>query len=71
MEEQTTRTPAAFLSELGNALKSREGVDADLAKLISRHILTAAPDQKCVEEASKAMATLADARAVAETNSDG
>lgn len=71
MEEQTARTPAAFLSELGNALKSREGVDPDLANLILQHILTAAPDQNCVEQASKAMAALADARAVVETNSDG
>ncbi|MDX6497765.1 MAG: hypothetical protein QOG23_1025 [Blastocatellia bacterium] len=71
MEEQADVTPAAFLSELGSTLKSSREVDPDLANLISQHILTAAPDKNCVEHVSKAMAALADARAITEANSDG
>ena len=56
-------TPAEFLSELGKALKAKEGMDIDLASIISQHILTAVPVEDCVEQAMMAITALAATRA--------
>ena len=63
MEVQTAETPAAFLSELGHALTSLEGVDADLANLVSKHILTASPHEDAVDQALSDITALARQRA--------
>ena len=55
-------TCAAFLAQLGHALKTREGVDAELAEIVVEHILTAAPAEDCVEQAMTAINELAAVR---------
>ena len=55
-------TPVAFLAELGQALTTREGEDAELAAIVVEHILAAAPAETCVEQAMTAINTLAAAR---------
>lgn len=62
-DSETTGTPAAFLAELGKALTVRQGEDADLAKIVCQHVLTAAPAENCVEQALIAMTALAERRA--------
>lgn len=55
-------TPTAFLARLGTALKTREGVDADLAEVVSEHLLTVSPTKDCVEQALAAITRLASER---------
>lgn len=63
---------AAFLAQLGNALMTSEGVDAELAGIVVEHILSAAPSENCVEQAMTAINTLAASRASPpEENADG
>ncbi|MCG7853206.1 MAG: hypothetical protein MIO92_11860 [Methanosarcinaceae archaeon] len=63
---------AAFLAQLGRALKTRKGVDAELAGIVVEHILTPAPAEDCVEQAMTAVNTLAAARATTpKENADG
>ena len=57
------KTPAAFLAELGQALTTREGEDAELARIVAEHILTAAPAEDCVDRAMTAIRALAASRA--------
>ncbi len=56
-------TLATFLAELGKALIVNEGMDADLASILSRHLLNAAPTEDCVEQAMMAINVLAANRA--------
>lgn len=56
-------TPAVFLAQLGQALKTCQGVDAGLAEIVAEQILTAAPTEDCLEQAMTAIMTLAAARA--------
>jgi hypothetical protein len=66
------KTPAAFLAQLGEALKTCQGVDAGLAEIVAEHILTAAPAEDCLEQAMTAITTLAAARAThPKENADG
>ena len=66
------KTPAAFLAQLGQALKTHQGVDAGLAEIVAEHILTAAPAGDCLELATTAITTLAAARATRpKENADG
>lgn len=65
-------TSAAFLAQLGQALKSREAVDAELAEIVVEHILTPPPTEDCVEQAMAAIDTLAASRvAPPKENADG
>lgn len=63
INNDVVETPAAFLADLGKALKAREGIDADLADIVSCHILIAAPAEDCVEQAMMEISTLAATRA--------
>ena len=56
-------TSDAFLTQLGQALKTREGVDAELAGIVVEHILTRAPAEDCVGQAMTAINKLAASRA--------
>ena len=65
-------SPAAFLEELKKSLNSDETIDAELAKIVSQHILSAAPAKDCVEQAMLAITELAATRATSPMeNSDG
>jgi hypothetical protein len=59
---ENDETPADFLARLGRALKAREGVDGDLAEVVSNHLLTASPPEDCVERALAAILALASER---------
>ena len=52
-----------FLTELGDALKSLDGGDTDLAEIVAMHLLTDAPEADCVEKALTAIIALAERRA--------
>ena len=56
-------TVAIFLTELGASLKALDGVDIDLADIVSSHLLTATPESGCVDEALSAITALAEHRA--------
>ena len=56
-------TPDAFLKALGDSLKAKEGVDAELAGILTTHILKAAPAQNAVAQAKDAIVKLAAERA--------
>ncbi|TGR23146.1 MULTISPECIES: hypothetical protein [unclassified Mesorhizobium] len=60
---QQADTPDSFLSALAEGLTVREGVDTDLADILKRHILKAAPAQNAVIEAKDAILQLAGRRA--------
>ena len=72
IDRDAAESPAAFLDELGKFLNSNEAMDAELAKIVSQHILTAAPAKDCVEQAMTAITELAATRATGpKENSDG
>jgi len=62
-EEVALETPDAFLTALGESLKAKAGVDADLAAILSTHILKATPEQNAVVQAKDAIVKLASERA--------
>lgn len=65
-------TTAAFLAQLGRALKTSEAVDAELAGIVAEHILATTPADDCVEQAMAAINTLAASRATTpKENADG
>jgi hypothetical protein len=55
--------PAEFLSQLSSDLASKPATDADLAKILTTHLLTASPKADCVTVARLAINDLAKARA--------
>lgn len=65
LDNDTEETPASFLAELGKTLEAREMLDAELATIISQHILTATPVEDSVAQAMKAIIALAEERATA------
>lgn len=62
-EAKPLETPDAFLKALGESLKAKEGVDADLAGVLTTHILKAAPALNAVAQAKDAILKLAAERA--------
>ena len=62
-DSDAAESPVTFLEELGKSLNSTDVTDAELAKIVSQHILTASPDEDCVEQAMTAIAKLAATRA--------
>ena len=56
-------TPDEFLVALGEELKAKQGVDADLAGILATHILKAAPAQNAVAQAKEKIVQLASERA--------
>lgn len=62
-EAEPVETPGAFLDALGDDLKGKEGVDADLANILKTYILKVAPAQNAVAQAKDAILKLAIERA--------
>ncbi len=56
-------TPDTFLTKLAETLKGAEGVDADLASILTENLLTAAPHANAVANANAAIVKLAAKRA--------
>lgn len=55
--------PADFLLNLGKALREKENIDAGLADILAKHLLTATPAVDAVAKAKHAIVKLAVARA--------
>jgi hypothetical protein len=65
-------TPEAFLTGVAAALKASDDVDADLAAILSDHLLTVTPNDNVIANAKAAILTLAAERAApAEQQADG
>jgi hypothetical protein len=62
-EAEPFETPAEFLDALANNLASEEGLDKDLAEILKKHLLNAAPAPNAVAQAKNAIVTLASHRA--------
>lgn len=62
-EEEALETPDAFLKALGESLKAKAGVDANLAAILTIHILKAAPAANAVAQTKDAIVKLAAERA--------
>ena len=62
-EAKPLETPDAFLSALGESLKAKGDVDADLAAILTEHILKAVPALNAVAQAKDAIVKLAAERA--------
>jgi len=56
-------TPGDFLATLSASLKALEGVDVDIAGILSDHLLTVAPDPNAVSNAKAAIVAIAAKRA--------
>lgn len=71
-EAEIVETPEAFLTGVSVALKASESVDADLAAILTDHLLTATPHTNAVANAKAAITALAaDRAAPAEEQTDG
>jgi len=71
-EEDLVKTSEAFLTDASAALKALEEVDADLAAILSDHLLTVTPDANVIANAKAAILALAAKRAApAEEQADG
>lgn len=69
---EVVETPEAFLTGVVAALKASEVVDADLAAILSNHLLTVTPHENVIAIAKATILTLAAERAaLAEEQSDG
>lgn len=65
-------TPEAFLAGVAAALKASDDVDADLAAILSDHLLTVTPHDNVIANAKAAILLLAAERAApAEEQTDG
>ena len=60
---ESADTPDAFLKALGESLKGKEGVDADMADILKTHILKVSPAQNALAQAKDAILKLAGERA--------
>ncbi|MBB1634932.1 hypothetical protein [Cupriavidus sp. UME77] len=64
MDDQVqAQSTEAFLTKLGDDLSARDGVDANLAKILKEHLLTVAPANEAVAKAMAAIVKLAGERA--------
>ncbi len=69
---ELVETPEAFLIGVAAALKASEDVDADLAMILSDHLLIVTPHDHVIAHAKAAILTLAGKRATpAEEQADG
>jgi hypothetical protein len=59
-------TPATFLTKLAQTLKGTDGVDTDLASILTDHLLTVGPHANAVANAKTAIVKLAAKRAAPE-----
>lgn len=72
LEEDLLETPEAFLTGVSADLKTLNDVDADLATILSDHLLTVTPHANVVVNAKAAILALAAKRAaLAEEQIDG
>lgn len=62
-EEDLMETPEAFLTSVSAALKALDKVDADLAAVLSDHLLTVTPHANVIANAQAAILSLATKRA--------
>jgi hydroxymethylpyrimidine/phosphomethylpyrimidine kinase len=62
-EANQLETPDAFLKALGESLRAKEGVDTDLAAILTAHILKGAPAPNAIAQAKDAIVKLASERA--------
>lgn len=62
-EEDVVETPEAFLTGVSVALKASDDVDADLAAILSDHLLTVTPHANVIANAKAAILALASKRA--------
>ena len=62
-EEDLVETPEVFLTGVSVALKASDEVDADLAAILSDHLLTVTPHADVIANAKAAILTLAATRA--------
>lgn len=62
-EAKPLETPDAFLKALGESLKAKDGVDTDLAAILTTHILKATPAANAIAQAKDAIVKLATERA--------
>lgn len=62
-ERDLVETPEAFLTGVSDALKASDEVDADLAAILSDHLLTVAPHANVIAYAKAAILALASKRA--------
>lgn len=62
-EEDLVETPEAFLNNVSAGLKTSDDVDADLAAILSEHLLTVTPHANVVVNARAAILALAAKRA--------
>lgn len=62
-EQDLVETPEAFLTGVSSALKASDEVDADLAAILSDHLLTVIPDANVISNARAAILVLAAKRA--------
>lgn len=62
-EEDLVETPEAFLNNVSAGLKTSDDVDADLAAILSEHLLTVTPHANVVVNARTAILALAAKRA--------
>ncbi len=63
-----TETHADFLTNLGNTLLERKGIDVSLAYILTKHLLTSTPSTQAVMNAKQAIQELASERAKLEAN---
>lgn len=71
-EEDLVETPEAFLTGVSAALKASNDVDADLAAILSDHLLTVASHANVIVNAKAAILALAAKRAApTEEQADG
>jgi len=71
-EEDWVETPETFLTGVSAVLKAADGVDVDLAAILSDHLLTVTPNANVVVNAKAAILALAAKRAApAEEQVDG
>lgn len=62
-EVEPVETPEVFLAGVSKDLKASADVDADLARIISGHLLTSTPHADAVANAKAAIVSLASKRA--------
>lgn len=62
-EEDVVETPEAFLTCVSEALNASDDVDADLAAILSDHLLTVTPHVNVIANAKAAITALASKRA--------
>lgn len=71
-EADVVETPEAFLTGVAAALKASDDVDAELAAILSDHLLTITPHDNVIANTKAAILTLAAERAApTEEQADG